>query len=186
MCVCNTALGCIFSDILFFIAIHDHCTCVFFPLPIDHQVSQERAVKQSPPQVRAAGNEQKTRRQKQLEILLQRQQIKEQKLQEYLEKQKQKEKQKETAVGDPEKQLESNKHQSRHAPSSQQPKSQPRDVRSRERGQLSLKVYSHQSDEGASLLSRHHSDAGKEQSLRERKMEERDVVRSWAKAQRQK
>lgn len=154
-------------------------------LPTEHRVSQEREIKQSPSQTRAARDEQeKTRRQKQLQkqILLQRQQIKEQKLQQYLEKQKQKQ-HKESATRDP---VESQERHTKYTHSSQQSKSQPRDVRSRERGQRSLKANLHQSDQGASSLSRHHSDSGKEQSLKERKIEERDMVRSWAKEQRKK
>jgi hypothetical protein len=138
----------------------------------------------------------KKRRQKQLQkqILLQRQQMKEQKLQQYLEKQKQKE----TVA--PTKDLEtkpdrvrSHEHRSKsrhdHQPedTSVVSKSHPRDIRSRERGQHSLKSYPHHQshqEHSPHPMSRHRSDTSPEQVVRERKMEERDMVRSWAKAQR--
>ena len=56
------------------------------------------------------------------------------------------------------------------------------DIRTRERGQYSLKSHSEQSHKGPNHSpNRHHSDAA---ALRDKRKEERDMVRSWAKAQR--
>lgn len=141
--------------------------------------------------------QERKRRKKQKQILLQRQQMKEQKLHEYLEKQKQRE----TVV--PTEDLEmsregiqSHEHRSklRHNSHEHQPqdisvvsKSHPRDIRSRERGQHSLKSRPHHQshqERPPHPSGRHYSETSSEQVVRERKMEERDMVRSWAKAQR--
>lgn len=164
--------------------------------------SQEKAVKQSPLLSRDE-QQQKMRRKKQLQkqILLQRQQLKEQKLQQYLEKQKQKQREENAdlavATGDLEKNAErkyTHEHQSRRkhgderqledsVNSSPLSKSHPRDIQSRDRA---FKIHSQQSRQDAPSSSRRHSDKGDEEVSKERKMVERDMVRSWAKAQRHK
>ena len=129
------------------------------------------AADQSPPELDREERE-KRKRQKQLQkqILLQRQQLKEQKLQEYLEKQKQKGKK---DPGETPEQLRRNSDK----------RSPKEDATTREREQNSLKRHQHEAQQHSpGSPNRHHPDATDRNAVRERKREERDMVRSWAKA----
>ena len=126
----------------------------------------------------------KKRRQKQ--ILLQRQQLKEQRLKEFIEKQKKEREENSKATDDSQGVSETHERPSRKHRNDQQnsPKARAGDIQTRGRGQYSLKARPHQSRQGPSHSpSRHNSDAGSRNSLKEQKMEERDMVRSWVKAQ---
>ena len=113
--------------------------------------------------------------------------MKEQKLHEYIKRQKHKENQspadrvKGHSRKDPLR-THQNERQLNEGGSSGASRGHGGDIRTRERGQYSLKSRSEESHQGHNRSpNRHHSDAG---ALRERKMEEREMVRSWTKARR--
>ena len=135
---------------------------------------------QSPPELNREERE-KRRRQKQLQkqILLQRQQMKEQKLQEYLEKRKQgRQRHKEPAE-------ESQRHSEKRRSKEKKGEHEEEAVAHAGeigRGRHSLKGHRHDSHEGPPT--RHQSDTAPRDVMKERKKEEREMVRSWARAHR--
>ena len=135
---------------------------------------------QSPPELNREERE-KRRRQKQLQkqILLQRQQMKEQKLQEYLEKRKQgRQRHKEPAE-------ESQRHSEKRRSKEKKGEHEEEAVAHAGeigRGRHSLKGHRHDSHEGPPT--RRQSDTAPRDVMKERKKEEREMVRSWARAHR--
>ena len=141
---------------------------------------------QSPPELEREERE-KRRRQKQLQkqILLQRQQMKEQKLKEYLEKRKQ----------DRQRHRDTGATVDSHTNSDSRPLKEDQselqgmpvehhagDIRVREESQHLLK--SHIPEELPHSTNRHNSDTGERDTVKEKKKEEREMVRSWARAHR--
>ena len=168
-----------------------------FSLPAE---GLEVVVESSPEVAREERERRRKRKQLQKQILLQRQQIKEQKLQEYLKKRKKREhekgqisvpvtvdsrrhSEKVNSHGHPSKR---NHNEKQLEDSSHVAKSHAGDIRTRERGQYSLKAHPNRSHQRPSSSPGHRNtaDTGAGHASLERKLEERDLVRSWAKAQR--
>ena len=138
---------------------------------------------QSPPELNREERE-KRRRQKQLQkqILLQRQQMKEQKLQEYLEKRKQgRQRHKDSDAPAEESQRHSEKRRSKEKKGEHEEEAVAH-AGEIGRGRHSLKGHRHDSHEGPPT--RRQSDTAPRDVMKERKKEEREMVRSWAKAHR--
>ena len=188
--------------------IHPSATPESHNMPIARQVSaelSERTTGTPSPQA-VQDDQEKQRRQKQLQkqILLQRQQMKEQKLQEYLEKQKQQQKQQQKRsdfsaatrqdLENSTERVHAHEHRSRQyreehlhhdqVNSSRQSNTPPIHIQSSARQHSPRHHSDDPSHQSVPSPGQHRSGAGAERSTRERKKEERDIVRSWAKEQR--